>query len=176
MSIPKPDATLIKRINQNDRNAQFQLFEMTKGMLYSTCFRILSDEEEAHDILQDVYVAVFQNIRKLKNPEALISWMKTIAVRKAINRSRKKIYFEPVENHEVDTTEAFDSWFDTELLDQAILSLPNGAKAVFLLTAVEGYSHKEAAKLLNISVSTSKSQLHYAKTLLKSRITKLLKA
>ncbi|EPR69327.1 RNA polymerase sigma factor [Cyclobacterium qasimii] len=176
MSIPKPDAALIKRINQNDRNAQFQLFEMTKGMLYSTCYRILSDEEEAHDVLQEVYVDVFQNIRKLKNPEALISWMKTIAVRKAINCSKKKIYFEPLDNLEVDTSEAFDSWFDAELLDQAILSLPTGAKAVFLLTTVEGYSHKEAAKLLNISVSTSKSQLHYAKSLLKSRITKLLKA
>ncbi|AEL23940.1 RNA polymerase sigma factor [Cyclobacterium marinum] len=176
MSIPKPDATLIKKINQNDRNAQFQLFEMTKGMLYSTCFRIIGDEEEAHDILQEVYVEVFQNIRKLKNPEALISWMKTIAVRKAIHHSKKKIYFEPVENQEMETTEAFDSWFDAEILDQAILSLPSGAKAVFLLTTVEGYSHKEAAKLLNITESTSKSQLHYAKSLLKSRITKLLKA
>jgi len=60
MRIPKPDAALIERIIQNDRNAQFQLFEMTKGMLYSSCYRILSDEEEAHNILKDVYVAIFQ--------------------------------------------------------------------------------------------------------------------
>jgi len=44
--------------------------------------------------------------------------MKTITVRKAINRSKKKIYFEPLDNLEVDTSEAFDSWFYAELFDQ----------------------------------------------------------
>nr|WP_296699188.1 sigma-70 family RNA polymerase sigma factor [Algoriphagus sp.] len=81
-----------------------------------------------------------------------------------------------METNESNTTEDFDSWFDADLLDQAIQTLPSGSRAVFTLVSIEGYSHQESAKLLGISESTSKSQLHYAKSLLKKRITKLLQA
>jgi RNA polymerase sigma-70 factor (ECF subfamily) len=176
MSNQKLDSNLIQKVLRQDRSAQFQLFELTKGMLYSICYRILVDEDEANDVLQDAYVEIFQNIKKLEHPEALISWMKTITIRSAIRQSKKRIRFETIENVEYETTEDFDSWFDAEVLDLAIQSLPDGARAVFLLISVEGYSHKESAILLNISESTSKSQLHYAKSLLKTRITKLLQA
>ncbi|MEN2283597.1 sigma-70 family RNA polymerase sigma factor [Algoriphagus sp. SE2] len=176
MSIQKLDSDLIQKVLKQDRSAQFQLFELTKRMLYSVCYRILVDEDEANDVLQDAYVEIFQSLKNLNHPEALISWMKTITIRKAIRQSKKRIRFETIENIENETTEDFDSWFDADVLDQAIQSLPDGARAVFLLISVEGYSHKESAKLLSISESTSKSQLHYAKSLLKARITKLLQA
>lgn len=176
MGIQKLNSELINKVIQQDRSAQFQLFELTKSMLYSICYRVLANEEEANDVLQDAYVEVFQNIRKLQHPQALISWMKTITIRKAIKESKKQIHFTPIEDHSPATTENFDAWFDAEVLDQAIQSLPDGARTVFVLVAIEGYSHQESAKLLGISESTSKSQLHYAKTLLKSRIAKLLQA
>ncbi len=176
MSPQKLDPNLISNVLKGDRSAQFQLFELTKGMLYSICYRISNDEDEANDVMQDSYVEIFQKLHSLKHPEALIGWMKTITIRKAILQNRKKIHFEPIENVDMETSEEFDSWFDAEMLDKAILSLPNGARAIFLLIEVEGYSHKEAGELLGISESTSKSQLHYAKSLLKKRITKLLQA
>lgn len=176
MNPQKLDPNLISNVLKGDRSAQFQLFELTKGMLYSICYRIANNDDEANDVMQDSYVEIFQKMHSLKHPEALIGWMKTITIRKAILQNRKKIYFEPIENVDMETSEAFDSWFDAEMLDQAIRSLPNGARAIFLLIEVEGYSHKEAGELLGISESTSKSQLHYAKSLLKKRITKLLQA
>ncbi|EAZ80275.1 RNA polymerase sigma factor [Algoriphagus machipongonensis] len=176
MTVQKLDKTLIDQVMKNDRSAQFQLFELTKGMLYTTCYRIINDEDEANDVLQDAYVEIFQKLYSLKHTEALLSWMKTITIRKAISHSKKKIYFEPIEDIQVETSENFDAWFDAELLDQAIESLPNGARAVFLLLSVEGYSHREASQMLGVSESTSKSQLNYAKNLLKKRITKLLQA
>lgn len=172
----KLDTNLITNVLKGDRSAQFQLFELTKGMLFSVCFRIVNDEDEANDVLQDSYVEIFQKIHSLKHPEALLSWMKTITIRKAIVHSKKKIHFDPIEETEMESSEAFDSWFDAEMLDQAIKSLPDGARAVFLLLSVEGYSHREASSMLGISENTSKSQLNYAKTLLKKRITKLLQA
>ncbi|REG90538.1 RNA polymerase sigma factor [Algoriphagus antarcticus] len=176
MSPQKLDTNLISKVLKGDRSAQFQLFELTKGILFSICYRVMNDEDEANDVLQDSYVEIFQKIHTLKHSEALIGWMKTITIRKAILHSRKKIHFEPIEDVEIESSEDFDSWFDAEMLDQAIQSLPNGARAVFLLIEVEGYSHKETAELLGIAESTSKSQLHYAKSLLKKRITKLLQA
>lgn len=176
MDFPKLDTTLISNVRRGDRSAQFQLFELTKGMLYSACYRIVHDEDEANDVLQDSYVEIFQKIHSLKHPEALLSWMKTITIRKAILQTRKKIHFEPIEDVKMESSEESDAWFDAEMLDQAIESLPTGARAVFLLLSVEGYSHREASKMLGISENTSKSQLNYAKTLLKKRITKLLQA
>ncbi|MDR7132178.1 RNA polymerase sigma-70 factor (ECF subfamily) [Algoriphagus sp. 4150] len=176
MNPQKLDTNLISNVLKGERSAQFQLFELTKGMLYSACYRIVNDEDEANDALQDAYVEIFQKIHTLKHPEALIGWMKTITIRKAILQNKKKIHFEEIEKVDPESGEEFDSWFDAEILDQAIESLPAGARAVFLLLSVEGYSHKESAEMLGISESTSKSQLHYAKTLLKKRITKLLQA
>ncbi|WP_057939335.1 RNA polymerase sigma factor [Algoriphagus resistens] len=176
MDFLKLDTTLISNVLRGDRSAQFQLFELTKGMLYSACYRIVHDEDEANDVLQDSYVEIFQKIHSLKHPEALLSWMKTITIRKAILQTRKKIHFEPIEDVKMESSEESDAWFDAEMLDQAIESLPTGARAVFLLLSVEGYSHREASKMLGISENTSKSQLNYAKTLLKKRITKLLQA
>jgi len=145
-------------------------------LVYSLAFRILNDEEEAQDILQDTYVEVFQNLKKLTHHEALIGWVKTITIRKAIKKSKKKIYYEPLDQADQEAGEELNSWFDAELLDQAIRSLPTGARTVFMLVAVEGYPHQECSKLLGISESTSKSQLNYAKSLLKKRLKTLLQA
>ncbi len=175
MNQKKLNHELISKVILDDRKAQFQLFEMTKTMVYSLAYRVLNDEEEAHDVLQDTFVEVFQNIRKLSHPEALISWMKTIAARKAIRKSKKRLQFEPLDSVE-ESVNDFDSWFDAEVLDQAIFSLPDGARAVFVLVAVEGYTHKACGELLGISENTSKSQYSYARRLLKSRITNLLRA
>ena len=102
--------------------------------------------------------------------------MKTITIRKAIVHSKRRIHFDTIDEVEIESSEEFDSWFDAEMLQLAIQSLPAGARAVFLLLSVEGYSHREASSMLGISENTSKSQLNYAKTLLKKRITKLLQA
>ncbi len=176
MSQIQTDQELIEKVISNDRKAQFQLFELTKRLVYSLAFRILNDEDDAQDVLQDTYVEVFQQIKKLSHPDALISWMKTITMRKAIQKSKKQIRFEPLDGVPDESHDELNSWFDAELLDQAIRSLPAGSRAVFMLVAVEGYPHQECAKLLGISESTSKSQLNYAKGLLKKRIKTLLQA
>jgi RNA polymerase sigma-70 factor (ECF subfamily) len=159
-----------------DRKAQFQLFELTKRMVYSLAFRILNDEDAAHDVLQDTYIMVFQEIRNLKHPEALVSWMKTITARKAIEKAKKQFHFEELSMAEDHAADPFECWYDSELLDQAIRNLPAGSRAVFMLVAVEGYSHQESSRMLGISESTSKSQLNYARKLLKTRIKTLLQA
>ena len=61
-------------------------------------------------------------------------------------------------------------YLDAEYLEQAIQSLPNGYRSVFVLIEVEGYAHKEVAEILGISVGTSKSQLYYAKRQLQKKI------
>ena len=100
MNKERLDQQLIESVIAQDRKAQFQLFELTKRMVYSLAFRILNDEDTAHDVLQDTYVKVFQEIRNLKHPEALISWMKTITARTAIEKGKKKFQFEELSSAE----------------------------------------------------------------------------
>lgn len=170
------DLHLIEQVIAQDRKAQFRLFELTKRMVYSLAFRMLNDEDTAHDVLQDTYIKVFQEIRNLKHPDALVSWIKTITARKAVEKARRQFRFEELSAADEQIEDSFESWFDGELLDQAIRSLPAGARAVFMLVAVEGYPHQEAGKMLGISENTSKSQLNYARKLLKTRIKTLLQA
>ena len=72
----------------------------------------MNEEDKANDVLQAYYVDIFQQIHTLKHPEALIGWMKTITIRKAILQSKKKIHFNPIEDAEIESSEDFDSWFD----------------------------------------------------------------
>jgi len=102
--------------------------------------------------------------------------MKTITLRKAIQRSKKAIRFETMDSIPDESQDELNSWFDAELLEQAIRSLPAGSRAVFMLVAVEGYPHYECSKMLVIREITSKSQLNYAKGLLKKRLKTLLQA
>ena len=83
---------------------------------------------------------------------------------------KTKIFFEPLDN--VDTGELVD-WGDylaAEYLEKAIMALPDGYRMVFTMIEVEGYSHKEVAEKLGISVGTSKSQLFYAKRRLREML------
>lgn len=91
MSLIQINQELIDKVISNDRKSQFLLFELTKRLVYSLAFRILNDEDEAHDVLQDTYLEVFQNLHKLAHHEALVAWIKTITIRKAIKKSKKKI-------------------------------------------------------------------------------------
>ncbi|WP_186756074.1 RNA polymerase sigma factor [Echinicola salinicaeni] len=168
---------LIAACIRQDRKAQFELFERYKVALYSTVYRILDDEAEAHDALQESFIEIFKGIKKFRGESTLGAWMKKIAVRKAIHMTKKRIYFSSL-----DQVDAFseagvlDGWIDGQMLDQAIRKLPVGCRSVFLMIEVEGFKHAECAQMLSISESTSKSQLFYAKKLLRESLNQVLKA
>jgi GTP-binding protein LepA len=125
------------------------------------------------NIPQEAFIEVFKNIASFRNESSLGTWIKTIVVRKAINKLKGESRFESLES--VKNNEVYD-WsdgFTAEYLNKAIFSLPDGARTVFILIEVEGYSHKEVATMLNISEGTSKSQLHYSKQQLQKKIKEL---
>jgi RNA polymerase sigma-70 factor (ECF subfamily) len=78
--------------------------------------------------------------------------------------------FADMEEAQGDDTILIPDTLNSEYLEKVILSLPDGYRAVFLLTEVEGYTHEETGKMLGISSGTSKSQLHHAKKMLRNRL------
>lgn len=116
---------------------------------------------------------VFTKLEKFRFESTLGAWIKTIIVRTSTRILDKEIRKPEPEENIVDEVITWDDSLTGEVLDMAIANLSPGYRAVFLLIEVEGYSHKEVAKMLNISIGTSKSQLSRAKVFLKQEISAL---
>lgn len=160
---------LIKKCIRKDRLAQRVLYEQYKTAMFSTAYRITNDWDLANDVLQNGFIKVFENLHQYKGNGALGGWIKTIVVRAALKEIKGlQMYVE------VDDKIAGDIYFDDnltgELLAKIMATLPDKCRVVFNLIEVEGYKQKEVSVMLNIQLGTVKSQLHYAKKLLKRKL------
>jgi RNA polymerase sigma-70 factor (ECF subfamily) len=166
--------TLVKRFIKGDRKAQYSLYENYADTVYFSCFRLVQSNEEAEDIVQEVFIKAFADIKKLKNRASFGSWIKQMAIHKSLNSLRlKKLHFTQLnENIPEIHDEAIDYHIDSAAIKQAIAELPLGSRTVLNLYLLENYKHAEIAEMLDISVSTSKSQYARAKQLLKLKLKK----
>jgi len=136
-----------------------------KDAMYTILLRMLNDQDEATDALQETFISVFNNISSYRFQSSIGAWIKTITVRKGIEFQRKHTRRAIVEQLDVEEIGPI-VWPDhmtSETLELALSKLSSGFRTVFLLIEVEGYSHKEVGELLSISEGTSKSQLYHAK-------------
>ena len=155
---------LVQSCLNNDRLAQKKLYDKYKKAMYSLSYRITGDFESANDVLQDAFVKVFRGLPSFRAESTLGAWIKTIVVRTAYSYLRKeKVFLEDIDSLTKQPSVDWGHYLDTEYLEKAILSLPEGYRMVFVLIEIEGYTHKEVASLLGISEGTSKSQLFYSK-------------
>lgn len=165
---------LIKACLAEDRLAQKELYERYNRAMYTIAYRMSNDFELSNDILQEAFIKVFRGLPGFRSQSTLGAWIKTIVVRTALSRLKKVQHFEPIENRPEGNALDWGHYLDAEYLEQAIQSLPDGYRAVFVLIEIEGYSHKEVGEMLNISTGTSKSQLFHAKKRLRETIKTLL--
>lgn len=152
------------------RAAQRTLYDRYKRAMYSTAYRITNDPDHAHDVLQDAFVEVFKSLSKFSFRSTLGAWIKTIVVRQAIRKQQLEGRFETIDEARHDQPATLPDTMTGAELDAAIRSLPDGARTIFLLVEVEGYMHHEVATMLGIAEGTSKSQVSYAKKLLRQRL------
>ena len=165
------EAELIKACLSNDRMAQRALYDKYKKAMYTLAYRITGDFDEANDVLQDAFLKVYKGLPNFRAESTLGAWIKTIVIRTAYSKIRKnKVFFESLDNLNIEEPVDWGDYLAAEYLEKAILNLPEGYRLVFTMVEVEGYSHKEVAQALDISVGTSKSQLFYAKRRLRETL------
>lgn len=166
---------LIAKCCKGNGAAQKQLYELFAPKMFALCLRYTNNKQDAQDVFQESFVQVFEKIGQLKNSELLEFWMKRIFINKSLRflEQKKRLYFEeitdynhPVINHNFSPCEYND-------LLCVVNSLPAGYRTVFNLSVIDGYNHKEIAQQLNITESTSRSQLNRAKALLRDKIMQL---
>ena len=174
-----PEKHLIKGCLKGDRKSQNILYENYKIPMFRLCLRFAKDKSEAEDLLQESFIKVYKDLKHYKNKGALGAWIRKVTLNISLQhvRSKKNVF----SNEELDEKAyvqkyedfSFD-YLDAQILTKLIQQLPPGYRAVFNLFEIEEYKHKEIAELLNISISTSKSQLHKAKAILKEKLESIL--
>lgn len=164
---------LIKACLKQNRKGQEALYNMYKRPLFVLCLKYCPNEAEAEDNLHNTFIEIFTNIKKFENKGSFEGWMKRIAINKAIHSYKQTFQLTAIKDQFIDDTSIDDNDITDCSLDyilSLVQELPNQYRLVFSLYELDDYSHQEIAKLLSISESTSKSNLHRAKAILKEKI------
>ncbi len=173
----KKEKTLISKALQNNREAQKVLFDMYSPKMLGVCRQYVKDLHHAEDLLLQGFLKVFKNLHKFEHKGSFEGWIRRIIINTCISYLRKKNVFDLSDQDYVFNDIATESIENTAVEDiqRLIDQLPEGYKMVFNLFAIEGYKHSEISKKLNISESTSKSQLFKARKLLQHKYIKMNK-
>jgi len=168
--------TLIQGCRQQNRADQKMLYKTFYGFAMSICLRYANNRYEASEIMNQGFLKVFTNLHKYDESRPFKAWVGRIMMNTSIDyyRSNLKVAFmEDIEAAaDIGHYDLPDRRLSYNDLLALIQQLPNAYRTVFNLFAIEGYSHEEIAKKLNISAGTSKSNLFKAREKLKSMIIK----
>lgn len=175
----KDETKLVKKASENNREAQHEIYKKYASKMLSVCRYYIKDEQFAEDVMITGFFKVFTYIGTFRKEGSFEGWVRRIMVRECISFLRKEQSLSFLEEEDAPAIKGYGApghpEMDTEDIQLLIDGLPDGYKTVFLMYAVEGYSHKEIAGTLRISESTSKSQLFKARKMLQEKIMKLKK-
>jgi len=169
---------LIDGCRSGDQRAQFQVYKLYYKAMYNTSLRIVNDEMEAEDVMQEAFLSAFEKINTYSGTVSFGAWLKRIVVNRSLDvLGKRKAIFEDIENHagiRDDSGEEAayqeDLALRVEEVKAAIKRLPVGYRVILSLYLIEGYDHDEIAEMFNITSSTSRSQLSRAKQKLVSEL------
>ena len=159
-----------------DRRDQELLYRRHASKLYAVCLQYSGNDEEARDILQEGFIKIFENLNHYKHEGSFEGWMHRITVNTALEkfRCRHNLYrvddIDTIGEQDADPDNHDYAGLEAKDLMEIIRELSPKYRMVFNLYAIEGYSHKEIGKMMNISEGTSKSNLSRARIILQRRV------
>jgi len=175
------DLELARAAAAGDAEAFEKLYRQYYRRVYSLSLRMVSDPALAEDMTQEVFLQVYRKIGSFRGDSAFTTWLHSLTVNQILMHFRKRGVKLEQAAAESDFTNVVDtplqstrrtSIVDRLALDKAIAELPRGYRTVFVLHDIEGYEHEEIANMLNVTVGTSKSQLHKARMRLRELLAK----
>jgi RNA polymerase sigma-70 factor (ECF subfamily) len=164
---------LIIGLQKGEGKAHKFVYEKYAGLMLGICLRYLKNHMDAEEVMLNGFVKIFQNAGQFENKGSFEGWMKRVVVNEALGYLRKKepLHLAIEKDHiQLPTEATAESDLAVEDLLNLLQELPAGYRTVFNMYAIEGYTHKEIAAMLEITEGTSKSQLSKARALLQKRL------
>ncbi len=168
---------LVEECKNGSRSAQKKLYDALSPKMFALCIRYMGDRDSAEDVLQDGFVTLFTKLDTFSGEGSFEGWARKIFVNTALMSLRKvdalkmSDDLETAWNVSSDLTTQIQNIGFKELM-KMISELPSGYRAVFNMSVIEGYNHKEIAAALGITEATSRSQLLRARNMLQEKIKK----
>ncbi|HEY0658882.1 MAG TPA: RNA polymerase sigma factor, partial [Pyrinomonadaceae bacterium] len=163
------DFSLAQKAATGNIAAFEMIYERYHRRTYSLCLRMTNSQTEAEDLTQEVFIQLFRKAGSFRGDSAFSTWLHRLTVNQVLMHFRRRSVKNEKTSDDGEMPEQTVSGtenpnkmpvVDRIALKNAIAELPNGYRKVFILHDVEGYEHEEVARMLGISVGTSKSQLH----------------
>ena len=176
-----PDLELCRFAAGGNLAAFEVLYERYHRRTYSLCLRMTSSQTEAEDLTQEVFIQLFRKIGSFRGDSAFSTWLHRLTVNQVLMHFRRRSVKNERTSEDGEMPEQMVrgtsdpnkmAVVDRIALKNAIAELPNGYRNVFMLHDVEGFEHEEVARIMGISVGTSKSQLHKARLKLRTLLIK----
>lgn len=168
--------SLIDACLANDRKAQIEIYNRYAKSMFNVSIRMVKDKMMAEDIIQEAFISAFKGLKKFRREVSFYSWLRKIVINKSLDEiRRRKIEFTEL-NEEIigeETNGEEDKTSKQEMLNRIkneLFNLPDGYRIILSLYYLEGFDHEEISHILNISSSTSRSQLTRAKRIISKRL------
>jgi RNA polymerase sigma-70 factor (ECF subfamily) len=175
------DFSLAQKAATGNIAAFEMIYERYHRRTYSLCLRMTNSQTEAEDLTQEVFIQLFRKAGSFRGDSAFSTWLHRLTVNQVLMHFRRRSVKNEKTSEDGEMPEQTVSGtenpnrmqvVDRIALKKAIAELPNGYRKVFILHDIEGYEHEEVARMLRISVGTSKSQLHKARLKLRGLLIK----
>jgi len=177
------DWAFVRRHCAGDSDAFRQLYERYQDKVYASCYRILGEQTAAEDLAQEIFVKIYDELRRFKFQSKFSTWLYRIAVNHAINRaneaSRHGRIHEKIARELPRETSGHSPMADRFMDDRvqkALMELSEKLRAIVALRYLEGLSYDEIAEVLEISIGTVKSRLFLAHETLRPLLKDVLEA
>jgi RNA polymerase sigma-70 factor (ECF subfamily) len=166
----------VRRAQAGDVAAFETLYREQSGRIFALCLRLRGgDRADATELMQDVFVRAWRRLATFRGDSAFSSWLHRLAVNTMLENARterrRTARVLSMEDTSMLPGAAQSTGIDLRMeMEEAVASLPKGARIAFVLHDVEGYQHQEIAQQLSVSIGTVKAQLHRARRLLRDRL------
>jgi RNA polymerase sigma-70 factor (ECF subfamily) len=170
---------LIERCKKSDKSAQMQLYKLYYKAMYNTSYRILKDEFEAEDLMQEAFLTVFTKMETFKGEVAFGAWLKRIVINKSLTQLKKNNRYSEVkmeivsdDENDSDVVELDYENIGVANILNTINNLKDNYRIVLNLNLIEGYDNEEIATILNYSNENVRTTISRAKKKLKQILLK----
>lgn len=163
---------LIRLAVEQNRQAQQQVYAKYSSKMLSVCRQYIKDIQEAEDVLLMAFLKVFTHLKSFEYNGSFEGWIRRIVINECISfiRVKKQVKYTDDEIYFEESFNNIESKLSVDDIQILIDHLPDGYRMVFNLYVIEGYKHREIAKMLDINEGTSKSQLSHARKMLQEQL------